>query len=57
MKEVIIQVKISDGDVATAIKKIGFEDNASSNLEVIGLLQNLIALEQEKLNTVIYQKK
>lgn len=56
VKELIIQIKVSDEGVASAVKKIGFEENASSHFEVIGILQNLISLEQQKLDKVAYRK-
>ena len=49
MKELIIQVRIIKGQTATVVKRNGFEDNVSSNYEVIGILQNLIKLEQDKM--------
>jgi len=57
MKELIIQVKISDDGLASVVKKIGFEDNPSSHLEIIGILQNLLILEQQKLDKILYIKK
>ena len=57
IKELTIQVRISNEGVATVMKKKGFEETASSNFEVIGILQNLIHLEQEKMNKVAYAKK
>ncbi len=53
MKELLIQVKVSGKGIASMISKNGFDDSASSSLEVIGILQNLLAMEQEKLKTVI----
>lgn len=55
-KELIIQVKISDEGVATALKKVGFSKDPSAHFEVIGILQNLINLEQQKLDKVAYKK-
>jgi hypothetical protein len=52
MKELIIQVRVEGQNIATAVTKNGFDDSASSALEVIGILQNVIANEQEKLRTV-----
>ena len=57
IKELIIQVRISDDGVASAIKKTGFEDGASSHFEIMGILQNLLSLEQEKLSKIAYSKK
>lgn len=57
IKELIIQVRISDEGVASLVKKTGFEDTASSNFEIIGILQNLVSLEQQKLDKVAYKKQ
>lgn len=52
MKELKIHVKILGNKVATAVEKIGFDNNsASASLEVIGILQNLIRIEQDKTMT------
>jgi hypothetical protein len=53
MKELIIQVRIEGNKTATAIQKNGFDDKsaASTTYEVIGILQNLIKIEQEKLDS------
>uniref|UniRef100_A0A7C5YUY2 Uncharacterized protein n=1 Tax=candidate division CPR3 bacterium TaxID=2268181 RepID=A0A7C5YUY2_UNCC3 len=52
-KEILIQVKVSGKGIASVITKNGFDDTASSSLEVIGILQNLLTIEQEKLKTVL----
>jgi hypothetical protein len=52
MKELIIQVRVEGNNIATAITKNGFDDSASSALEIIGILQNVVSNEQEKLKTV-----
>jgi len=57
IKELIIQVRISDEGVASAVKKKGFENTASGHFEVIGILQNLVALEQAKLDKIAYAKQ
>ena len=57
IKELTIQVRISDEGVATVMKKNGFEETVSSNFEVIGILQNLVNLEQQKMSQVAYKKK
>lgn len=51
MKELIIHVKIDKVQTATVIKRNGFDKNISSSYEVIGILQNLIKLEQDKMET------
>lgn len=56
VKELVIQVKVSDEGVASAVKKLGFDETASSHFEIIGILQNLITLEQQKLDKVAYKK-
>jgi hypothetical protein len=53
MKELIIQVRIEGKQIATIINKQGFDDSASSALEVMGILQNLLANEQDKLKMVL----
>ena len=52
MKELIIQVRVEGNNIATAVTKNGFDNSASSALEIIGILQNVISNEQEKLKTV-----
>ena len=49
MKELIIQIKIDKHQTATVIKRQGFEESVSSNYEVIGILENLIRIEQDKM--------
>ena len=51
MKELRIHVRIKDDKIATAVQKKGFDNSASSNLEIIGILQNLIRIEQDKMHT------
>jgi len=51
MKELKIHVKISEDKTATAVEKKGFDNSASSNFEIIGILQNLIRIEQDKFHT------
>lgn len=51
MKELKIHIKIDNDKVITAINKLGFDNSASSNFEVVGILQNLIRIEQDKMNT------
>lgn len=52
MKELKIHVKILGDKVASAVEKKGFDENsASTSLEVIGILQNLIRIEQDKTMT------
>jgi hypothetical protein len=57
MKELIIQVRVDGKSIATAINKNGFDDSASSTLEIIGILQNLVFNEQERLKTIYKDKK
>jgi hypothetical protein len=51
MKNLLIQVQVDEqtGKISTLVKKFGFSN--PSSLEVIGILQNLIYLEQEKIST------
>lgn len=57
IKELTIQVRISDEGIASAIKKSGFDDTPSSTFEVIGILNNLLSLEQAKLEKVMSATK
>jgi len=45
----IIQVRVNKNQTATVVKKQGFEENVSSSYEIIGILQNLIKIEQDKM--------
>ena len=56
VKELVIQIKVSDEGIASAVKKLGFDETPSSHFEIIGILQNLITLEQQKLEKVAYKK-
>jgi len=49
MKELIIQVRVNETQTATIIKKQGFDSTVSSSYEIIGILQNLIKIEQDKM--------
>jgi len=51
MKELIIQVCINNNQIATVVQKKGFNNQnpSSTTFEVIGILQNLIRMEQDKL--------
>ena len=53
IKELTIQVRISEEGVASAVKKTGFDESPSSTFEVIGILNNLLSLEQAKLEKVM----
>jgi hypothetical protein len=52
MKELIIRVVIDQDKVATAVQKKGFENqsSASTAFEVVGILENLKKIEQDKLD-------
>jgi len=52
MKELLIRVRLDGDSVETAIKHRGFDASAETSLTVIGILQNIIDLEQEKLRTI-----
>lgn len=56
MKELKIHVKINGDKIATAVNRLGFDDSASSTFEIIGILQNLIRIEQDKLQTQAQMK-
>ena len=51
MKELKIHVRINGDKTATAVERKGFDNTVSSNFEVIGILQNLIRIEQDKVRT------
>lgn len=51
MKELRIHVRINNDKTATAVERKGFDNSASSNFEIIGILQNLIRIEQDKIHT------
>jgi len=53
MKELLIQIRVEGKQIATVVKKTGFDDSASSTAEIVGLLQNLLATEQGKLRVVM----
>jgi len=57
IKELTIQVRISDEGVASAVKKKGFDNSPSSTFEIIGILNNLLSLEQQKLEKVMEAKR
>ena len=56
MKELKIHIKIDGNNIATAVNKLGFDDSASSTFEIIGILQNLIRIEQDKMQTKAQMK-
>jgi len=49
MKELLMRVRINGDEIETIVRPKGFEKSASTSLEIIGILQNVIALETEKL--------
>lgn len=54
MKELIIHVRINGNHTATVVQKKGFDEKnnpTSTTFEVIGILQNLIKIEQDKLSS------
>lgn len=56
MKQIKLQIVIDDNNrIATAQKCIGYsKTNLSDQLEILGILQNLVILQQEKLRKVKY---
>ncbi len=56
MKELKIHIKINGNNIATAVNKLGFDESASSTFEIIGILQNVIRIEQDKLQTQAQMK-
>ena len=49
-KELLIKVVIEDGKIGSIIQKIGFKDDVSSKLEIIGILNKLLMNEQQKMD-------
>ena len=49
MKELKIHIKINGNNIATAVNKLGFDESASSTFEIIGILQNVIRIEQDRI--------
>ena len=58
-KEIIIKVIINGKNITNIIATTGYGPNDIQELEVIGVLQNLIQIQQEKLdkNKVVQTKR
>jgi hypothetical protein len=57
MKELTIQIRVNNGQVATLMTKQGFDESISSQNEIIGLLYNTLSNEQAKLKTILTSVK
>ena len=53
-KELIIKVVVENNQTATAIVKKGFNPKRklSNSYEIVGILQNLIKIEQDRINEI-----
>ena len=49
MKELLMRVRIEGDEIETIVRPRGFDKSASTSLEIIGILQNVIGLEMDKL--------
>ena len=49
MKELLMRVRIDGDEIETIVRPKGFDKSASTSLEIIGILQNVMALEMDKL--------
>jgi len=60
MKEVMIHIKIDElsGKIATAIKNQGYKrDNICHQLELLGIIENLVTLQKNKLRVLLTNDK
>jgi len=57
VKKVSIQIVLDGKNIATKISKDGFDDTLSSQLELIGILNNLVAQQQDKLKVLFNKSK
>ena len=58
MKEIKILIKITDKNIARAQKLIGYnKNNMHDQLEVLGVLEDLVSMQKEKLKTLAEFKK
>ena len=54
MKTIKIEIRITDNNIGNAYHFIGFnENNIQDALLILGALENLKALQQEKLKTLL----
>lgn len=53
MKELNILVRVDENNIATIVRKNGFENPESplTTFEIIGILENIIHIEQQKLDS------
>jgi hypothetical protein len=50
-KEINIKVKINDNKILSIVDTYGFSDDFIGRMEIIGILENLKAVELEKIKT------
>ena len=53
MKEVLIKIRLEGNRILSAIETDGFDDTIHSNMEIIGILENLKSVELDKLKTKV----
>jgi hypothetical protein len=51
-KELNIKIIVNGDDIKTIVQKINFTEQASSQMEVIGLIENLKQIELAKVNKI-----
>jgi len=57
MKKILIEIRIQDDKIATAIKDTGFDKNSmSSQLEILGILENTKNIIQERVKELLNKK-
>jgi len=52
MKEILIRVRIEGDEIESVVKHKGFYETAETSLTIIGVLENLKMLEQDKLKAI-----
>ena len=56
VKEIIIKISIDNGKIITATSERGFTEDLTDRLIIIGALQNLICLENDKFKNNVKHK-
>jgi hypothetical protein len=49
MKALTIEIRINEGKIATGIKSDGFDESISSQLEILGLIENTKGIINERI--------
>ena len=52
MKELLIRVRMEGDEIETLVRPKGFEPGVDTSIAVIGILQNIISLECDRLKTI-----